>query len=553
MPQVQVIQPIQQQPKRLRVAAYARVSSDSEDQLNSLAVQVDYYTHLIQENPNWEFAGIYTDEGITGTSTKRREQFNRLMDDCRAGLIDRVLVKSASRFARNTADALSSVRELKSLGVTVAFEKEGFDTETSNGEMLLSIICAVAQEESLSISQNMKWGIHKRMRTGNYITNATPFGYTQINHQLVPEKNNAMIVNDIFKSYLSGMSINEIAEHLNTIYPKENSKWNPRTIHAQLGMGESTALFPAFIINGQEVDEIYISKYLNIVQNGRAYSLPGVDPAANMNFDQARSYCEAKGDGWHCMTRMEWGLLMRICEMQGFIPLGNNNYGKHSSEQFYKAIKTYDDSGKTGRTATGTGPLTWYHDNSPSGIADPVGDVWEWAGGVRTVYGELQVMANNNGADAANSQGTSSTKWMAISADDGSYITPDGSGTTANSVKLDIVSGHIQWSKTITTRNKDSDWPSCSFAAITCDSTISDAAKLVLQCLGMLPYKATDLCAKAGHRCWFRNLDAERAFFSGGSWNSSSFGLASFDGGRPRSSSGTSIGFRAAFVKLPTA
>ena len=214
MPQVQVIQPIQQQPKRLRVAAYARVSSDSEDQLNSLAVQVDYYTHLIQENPNWEFAGIYTDEGITGTSTKRREQFNRLMDDCRAGLIDRVLVKSASRFARNTADALSSVRELKSLGVTVAFEKEGFDTETSNGEMLLSIICAVAQEESLSISQTMKWGIHKRMRTGNYITNATPFGYTQINHQLVPEKNNAMIVNDIFKSYLSGMSINEIAEHL---------------------------------------------------------------------------------------------------------------------------------------------------------------------------------------------------------------------------------------------------------------------------------------------------------------------------------------------------
>lgn len=205
MPQVQVIQPIQQQPKRLRVAAYARVSSDSEDQLNSLAVQVDYYTHLIQENPNWEFAGIYTDEGITGTSTKRREQFNRLMDDCRAGLIDRVLVKSASRFARNTADALSSVRELKSLGVTVAFEKEGFDTETSNGEMLLSMICAVAQEESLSISQNMKWGIHKRMRAGNYITNATPFGYTQINHQLVPEKNNAMIVNDIFKSYLSGI------------------------------------------------------------------------------------------------------------------------------------------------------------------------------------------------------------------------------------------------------------------------------------------------------------------------------------------------------------
>lgn len=159
MPQVQVIQPIQQQPKRLRVAAYARVSSDSTDQLNSLSVQVDYYTHLIQENPNWDFAGIYADEGITGTSTKHREQFNRLLDDCRAGLIDRVLVKSASRFARNTADALASVREMKSLGVTVVFEKEGFDTETANGEMILSMICAAAQEESLSISQNTKWGM----------------------------------------------------------------------------------------------------------------------------------------------------------------------------------------------------------------------------------------------------------------------------------------------------------------------------------------------------------------------------------------------------------
>ena len=222
----------------------------------------------------------------------------------------------------------------------------------------------------------------------------------------------------------------------------------PKMTYAQLGMGESTALFPAFIINGQEVDEIYISKYLNIVQNGRAYSLPGVDPAANMNFDQARSYCEAKGDGWHCMTRMEWGLLMRICEMQGFIPLGNNNYGKHSSEQFYKAIPTFIDTGaggKTGRTATGTGPLTWYHDNSPSGIADPVGDVWEWAGGVRAVKGELHVLVNNNGADAANSQGVSSTKWMAINADDGSYITPAGNGTTANSVKMDWISNHLRY------------------------------------------------------------------------------------------------------------
>ena len=225
MPQVQVIQPIQQQPKRLRVAAYARVSSDSEDQLNSLSVQVDYYTHLIQENPNWDFAGIYADEGITGTSTKHREQFNRLMDDCRAGLIDRVLVKSASRFARNTADALASVREMKSLGVTVVFEKEGFDTETANGEMILSMICAVAQEESLSISKNLKWSIRKRMRDGTYLNGMSPFGYEKQESQLIPIEREAEIVRYIYNSFLVGAGTVQITEELNRRYPKENGTW----------------------------------------------------------------------------------------------------------------------------------------------------------------------------------------------------------------------------------------------------------------------------------------------------------------------------------------
>ena len=230
MPQVQVIQPIQQQPKRLRVAAYARVSSDSEDQLNSLSVQVDYYTHLIQENPNWDFAGIYADEGITGTSTKHREQFNRLLDDCRAGLIDRVLVKSASRFARNTADALASVREMKSLGVTVVFEKEGFDTETANGEMILSMICAAAQEESLSISQNTKWGIRKKMHDGTYITSLTPFGYKKIDRQLFPDEKEAATVKEIFNLFLNGFSTAEIANHLNTNHPKPDVIWRSASV-----------------------------------------------------------------------------------------------------------------------------------------------------------------------------------------------------------------------------------------------------------------------------------------------------------------------------------
>ena len=318
----------------------------------------------------------------------------------------------------------------------------------------------------------------------------------------------------------------------------------PKMTYKQLGMGESAAVHPAFIVNGQEVDAIYISKYQNIVQDGRAYSLGGVDPAASLDMDHARQYCEAKGEGWHLMTRMEWGLIQRMCEAAGFVPKGNNNYGRHDSESFYKAIPTYMSGGKIGRVATGTGPLTWYHDNSPSGISGLTGNVWEWMGAVRSVYGEIQFLVNNNGADSAHSQSPTSTEWKAISCVDGSFITPDGKGTTANSVKIDIVGGKLQWAKTITHKNADGDWPSCTFGSITCSADIGANAKLLLQALGMMPYSSSDLCA--GHTCWFRNSDEERAFFSGCSWNNPSNGLGSFNGNNPRSNVDDDIGFRAA-------
>lgn len=318
----------------------------------------------------------------------------------------------------------------------------------------------------------------------------------------------------------------------------------PKMTYKQLGMGESAAVHPAFIVNGQEVDAIYISKYQNIVQDGRAYSLGGVDPAASLDMDHARQYCEAKGEGWHLMTRMEWGLIQRMCEAAGFVPKGNNNYGRHDSESFYKAIPTYMSGDKIGRVATGTGPLTWYHDNSPSGISGLTGNVWEWMGAVRSVYGEIQFLVNNNGADSAHSQSPTSTEWKAISCVDGSFITPDGKGTTANSVKIDIVGGKLQWAKTITHKNADGDWPSCTFGSITCSADIGANAKLLLQALGMMPYSSSDLCA--GHTCWFRNSDEERAFFSGCSWNNPSNGLGSFNGNNPRSNVDDDIGFRAA-------
>jgi site-specific DNA recombinase len=128
MPQVKVIQPIAEQTKKLRVAAYARVSSDSADQLNSFATQVNYYTSYIQSKDEWEFAGLYADEAVSGTTANKRDDFQRLLADCRAGKIDRILVKSISRFARNTLDCIQTVRELKQLGIAVEFEKEDIDT-----------------------------------------------------------------------------------------------------------------------------------------------------------------------------------------------------------------------------------------------------------------------------------------------------------------------------------------------------------------------------------------------------------------------------------------
>lgn len=325
----------------------------------------------------------------------------------------------------------------------------------------------------------------------------------------------------------------------------------PKMTYAQLGMGGSTAVHPAFIVNGKEVDAIYISKYQNIIQNeGRAYSLPGQDPKAYITFDAAKAACEKKGDGWHLMTRMEWGLIVRWCQRNGVMPKGNNNYGKHNTESMYKAIPTYYESGNIARVATGTGPLTWYHDQTPSGIADLCGNVWEWMGGIRTVYGELQILADNNGADSSHSQAASGAEWKAINAADGTLITPDGSGTTTGSVKMDYVGGKLQFSTTIT--NKADTYRATTFANHVCDASIGDAAKLLLQDIGFLQYGSSAELFN-DHLNYWNNGASERSFYSGGHWYDSSYGLASFGGYFARSVAGANIGFRAAFVKLPTA
>ena len=202
--------------RKLRVAAYARVSSSSEDQLNSYRVQNQYYSELISGNPDWEMVDIYADEGITGTSVEKREDFCRMMRDCRKGKIDRILVKSISRFARNTKDCLAAVRELKELGISVLFEEQGIDTARMSSEMVTAVMASLAQKGSESISGNVRWGVQKRMEDGTYVASSAPYGYRLVNLRLEIQPEEAEIVRWIFQQYLAGANVNEIAKELNT-------------------------------------------------------------------------------------------------------------------------------------------------------------------------------------------------------------------------------------------------------------------------------------------------------------------------------------------------
>lgn len=218
---------------RLRVAAYCRVSSDSSDQLHSFAAQVQHYTKFISDNERMEIADIYADEGITGTKTAKRDDFNRLIADCKKGKIDRVLTKSVSRFARNTADSLMYARLLKKYGVSILFEKENIDTAYMSSELLLALSGAQAQEESISISKNMRWSIERRMKAGTFIASHTAYGYKLVNGEYVIEKKEAEIVKLIFESFLSGMGKKAIADMLNNMNApkrKDVTSWRIATI-----------------------------------------------------------------------------------------------------------------------------------------------------------------------------------------------------------------------------------------------------------------------------------------------------------------------------------
>lgn len=198
-------------PTLVRVAAYARVSTESDKQLHSYAAQVSHYQQLIASRAGWTFAGIYTDNGITGTSTDKRDGFQDMMAAARAGDIDLILTKSISRFARNTVDLLEHVRELKNIGVTVLFERENIDTSTMDGEILLTLLASFAQAESESNSQAVKWAVRKKYEEG-YAHSITALGYQTVGREIRIVPDEAELVRRLFHGYLAGISPEKIAQ-----------------------------------------------------------------------------------------------------------------------------------------------------------------------------------------------------------------------------------------------------------------------------------------------------------------------------------------------------
>ena len=218
---------IPQMPSRKKVAAYARVSMETERLHHSLSAQISYYSDLIQQHPDWEYVGVYADDGISGTRAESRTEFNRLLADCDTGKIDIVLTKSISRFARNTVDLLETVRHLKELGISVRFEKERIDSLTEDGELMLTLLASFAQEESRSISDNVKWGIRKRMQNGIPNGHFRIYGYRWEGDELVIVPEEAEIVKRIFQNFLDGKSRLETERELAAegITTRDGCRW----------------------------------------------------------------------------------------------------------------------------------------------------------------------------------------------------------------------------------------------------------------------------------------------------------------------------------------
>ena len=312
--------------------------------------------------------------------------------------------------------------------------------------------------------------------------------------------------------------------------------------------GAANKPHPAFVVNGAVKPYIYISKYQSYTTGAagtlRAVTLRGVDPGNSITFDNSLLACSQKGTGWHLMTNAEWAAISLLCKARGFMPRGNNSYGKDVAVAAEKAVPSFVSSNLTARTATGTGPVAWSSDGSPFGIYDLNGNVYEWVGGLRLVDGEIQVLENNNAADNTKLQTVGSAEWKAI-LQDGSLVAPG----TADTLKYDSTgtgaSGDVGDVRVNITRSNNTG--DTAYAYNTFETTAATGGVTVpnlLKLLGLFPLDASH--GSDGH--YVRN-NGERVAFRGGSWNGGALaGVFFLDLNNARSNSGTNLGFRSAFI-----
>lgn len=319
----------------------------------------------------------------------------------------------------------------------------------------------------------------------------------------------------------------------------------PKMTYKDIITGGTDETLPWWIVDSVEKDVIWVSKFPNIVKHDRAYSLPLVDPRASINFDTALAACRKKGNGWHLNQNGVFAALTLWSQKNKTIPTGNTNWGKSYTAPHERGVTSYvDGQHDGGRTAAGSGPVTWYHDHSPAGIADLCGNVWEWVSGMRLKDGEIQIIPCGNAMKSTCSMAADSTEWKAIT-EDGSLVAPGTAGT----LKIDMKTAGAtpQISTTITNTTSGEQYPSLPFKDLAKAGTISGDIPKLLIAMGMFKDEG---CTYGGDRFYARN-DGERLPFRGSSFDgAASGGVSAVHLRNPRSNVGVYVGFRSAYVEL---